>query len=318
MKRHDTEAAARLAREAVVVSPMGETFYYEWGALELPFADSTAEVDAAFKAERVLDPNGPSIPLRQGEAWLHYDSARTVALWLEALSRRQRMDRLSGVGLEASVGFYRDLLGRATKWPDVQRGLLSATADAPGFALASLEGARPELARIQFERFSKEPRFLDHLDADERRRFLLAWYAAGDRGTLGQFISGHEDFQKAAWPVRVRQWVDAREFERVVREAAGHYQISLVLPVPDQEGRSNEVPEDEAADPVAAFHAYWRGGNTLAARRVLTEAVANGAHPPPPEIWRLQAADAAQNSDWNTAWKCLQQYIRALHNDEPL
>jgi hypothetical protein len=314
----DIEEAARIDRQEIVASPWVETLYYQLGALELPFADSNAEVDAAFQAERLLNPGSPEVPLRQGEAWLRYDSGRVVALWLEALTRRERLDRVSGAGPAATVSFYRDLLARAAKWAAVQQGLLVGAGDRPALTLAWLESARPELVHLQVERLAKEEGFLQRLNADERRRFLLAWYASGDREELSQFIGQHADWREAAWPVRLRRWVDGQDFERAVHETAERYQVSLALPAPGREADSAGALETEGADPVAVFNAYWRSGNTVAAHRVLDEAANSGAQPVPPEVWRLQAAVAAQKPDWATAWVNLQRYIRADRGDQSL
>jgi O-antigen ligase len=316
--QRDFGRAARMARQAIFTSPLEETFYHEWGALELPFADSDAQVDAAFRAERLLNPGAPAVPLRQGEAWLRYDNARAVTLWLDALSRQERLDRMAGLGQKAGISFFQDLVGRAAKWPDVQQGLLAAVVSRPGFVLVWLESARPALVREQLERFSRDSAFLGQLDAGEQRRFLLAWYTRGDRAKLAQFIDGHPGWQEVAWPVRLQQWIDAQEFERAVQGAAQHYQISLALPAPSLDGSPGAAPPEEPADPVAAFSAYWRIGNSVAAARVLEQATGNGAHPVPPEIWRLNAAVAAQKSNWAAAWQSLRQYIRAERADGPL
>jgi len=242
-----------------------------------------------------------------------------VALWLDALARRQRLDRGGGSGQNESLGFYRDLLGRAAKWPDVQEGLLVAAAEHPSLALAWLETSRTDLAARQLARFVSDDVFLRRLNEDERRRLLLTWYAEGDRGKLAEFIRGHADWQAVAWPVRLRQWTDAGEFERAAREAADHYHISLALPTPGNEQDGDSSSEHEQADPVAAFNAYWHSGNTVAGRRLLDEATRNGvSQPVPAELWRLKAAESAQRADWVNAWASLRQCIRAIRGDEPL
>jgi hypothetical protein len=315
--QHDLEKAGRINRQAIFALPLEQTFYYQWGALELPFADSDAEVKAAFRAERLLEPGSPVVPLIQGEAWIHYDAGQTVSLWLDALGRQQRVDRAGGVGAAAEVGFFRDLLARSAKWPDVQRGLLAGAEDRPVFALAWLESARPELVYEQVNRFAGDHGFVTGLDADERRRFLRVWYAVGDREKLAQFIAGHPSWEAAAWPIRLRHWIEAREFERAVHEAAAHYKIALTLPPPRPEDGTGGAPAQEPADAVAAFDAYWSSGNTVAARRILEEATAGGTHPIPSEIWRLKAALAARDADWAAAWGGLGHLIGMDGSDIP-
>ena len=315
-ERQDIQEASRLTRQAIIASPMAEAFYYESGAFELPFAGSDPAVDAAFQAERVLEPGRAVVPFRQGEAWLHYDSAHATALWLDALFRRQRVERRAGRRQDAGLDFYRELLARATGWPGVQRGLLAAGNDHPAFALAWLEGARPELVAVPLSRFAKDPGFIEHLKADEQRRFLRVWYAAGDRAQLTAFIELHHDWQGATWPVLLRQWVDGRDFERAVHEVAAHYRISLVFPAPGQDNTVYGTTERERDDPVAAFLAYWQAGNTVAGRRLLDETANDQTHHVPPEIWRLKAADAAQQGNWSAAWQNLDRYLRSTRSDE--
>ena len=106
--------------------------------------------------------------------------------------------------------------------------------------------------------------------------------------------------------------LDAGRFEEAIRGAALHYKIDLNLPAP---GASDaEVRSGDPANPIEAFDAAWKKGNTIAAKRILEEARVGQASP---EVWRLSAALAASEGQWKSAWQFLDRYILESHLQPP-
>ncbi len=307
--RHDTEGAMNQARVAVSASPFSAPLYYQLGVLLLHFQDTDAEVDQVFEAERLLNPTWSQVPLRQGEAWSTVDPGRTASLWLDALERRQRIDRVRNAPADGGVDYYRDLLRRAKTLPAVQRALAGVATQSPAFALAWLDGVNPEIASEQLGLLASRAGLLSAFSQPERQRFLLGWYTKGNREAMLVFLSEHPEWTDAAWQTHVRQLVDSRRFEEAVHETANHYHVSLTLPGPGSTVSAVDLlpPSDPT---VEEFERYWRSGNTIAARRALSEAGGGtDAASVSPKYWWLRTAVAIQDSDWAQAWQCLERYL---------
>ena len=314
--RKDPEGAVNTARAALSLSPMNAPLYYQLGVLLLYFEDTEADVDRAFRAQRVLNPVWPAIPLLQGDAWVATDSDRATSLWLEALERQRRIDQAQGTPPGITLGFYRDLLGRAKRYPAVRQTLGRIATRSPAYALAWLEGVNDAIAPADWDRLTSSPEFLRSFSEGERQRLLVIWNAKGDPDALARFVDDHPDWRAAAWPVHLQQLVDKRQFEAAVHEAAARYQVSLDLPtdtVNDDGAPAPAAPPPEH-DVLAAFAQYWREGNTIAARRVLAEAAQAPENSPlPAEYWRVRAALAAQDHAWDAAWEFLRRCLQQAH-----
>ncbi len=303
-KRGDHWAAMEKAREAVKTSPLAAPLYYQLGLALLHFEDSDQEVDGAFKAQRTLNPTWPGVPLLQGYAWAAIDPDRTVVLWKDALDRASRADHAPG----NAVNYYRDLLGRSRDWPAVQRGLATEADRGPDFLLAWLDAVPADLARAQWPEWLARDTLLERLSAVQREKFLLLWYAKGERGELEHFLAAHAAWQPSAWPVRLREQVDAERLESAVHMAAEHYGVSLALP----------AASDLGDERLATFNREWTSGDTVSARRLLDEP---DKLPAPgqatQEYWRLKSALAVSDRDWPHAWECLRIYVQQTRPEGP-
>ena len=308
-QRQDFAGATKLVRQAILDSPMYEPLYFQLGVLLAQTETDDAESDANFKTQRLLNPFLSSIPLQQGEVWMNHDPARTAAFWREALERNERIGRTAGNGKQATLAFYQGLIGRTAENLQLQRALLDLADRDPRMILTWLGSVRPEVAREKFSALAENQDFLRTLDSGERTRFLLRWYAAGDRAALDHWLANQSTWNDASWPVRMRQLVDGGSFEQATREAARHYGISLALL--DEKPDDSEPTAEEAKDPIAAFYFYRHTGNTLAARRVLNEDKPELPQPVTAELSRIKAAVAAQENDWPAAWQAIQQHLRS-------
>ena len=228
---------------------------------------------------------------------------RTATLWLEAVERRA-IDAARHE-TQGAISLYKDLIRQAESKPDLQRRLLEAPARGADFTLAWVETAALGLAAVELSRLAGEARFIASLDETGRRRFLRVWYDRGARPALFEFIEKHEDWSAAAWAVQVRQLVDSGKFEEAVKSVALHHKISLDLP---PAGDTKPGPGDEA-NPAAAFDTYWRRGNFVTARRILDEA-RRGQGSGDREVWRLSAALAANDGQWQAAWEHLDRCLK--------
>ena len=144
-------------------------------------------------------------------------------------------------------------------------------------------------------------------------------------------MAGHAGWEAAAWPMRVQAMVDAQQFEQLVHEVSQRDGISLVLPEAAPATPPTDDPAQTAAmdsadpglmagmdngDPTVEFAAYWRAGNTVAAQRVVDEAVAMTQWSGSAELWRLKTAVAVHNADWKSAWLALDRWVHLTHPAE--
>ncbi|HZJ16752.1 MAG TPA: O-antigen ligase family protein [Chthoniobacteraceae bacterium] len=305
-------ASVEAARQAIARFPLAGWLHYQLGLTLLRLGGREEEADAAFHAQRLLNPNSPQVAIDQGTLWLPIDANRTLGLWVEAIRDRERMDQRLRRGEAGALALSGDLIGRAAEHPDLQRDLYIASAKNPAFALAGLERVRPPFAAAELSRLSANTVFIQSLTEPERRQFLQTWYARGDREPLFRFVEEHPDWESASWQIQLRRLLDAGKFEEAIRGAALYYKIDLNLPAP---GASDaEVRSVDPANPIEAFDAAWKKGNTIAAKRILEEArVGQGS----PEVWRLSAGLAASEGQWKSAWQFLDRYIGESHLEPP-
>ena len=115
-------------------------------------------MDAAFQTQRLLCPDWPKGPIGAGIVWMNVDPARAAALWLEAIRRREHIDR----DQSGSLSLYASLMLRAAQHPAIQQRLLPLTAKGPEFALIWLRVAAASLARRGWSGWLRMGRFLQN------------------------------------------------------------------------------------------------------------------------------------------------------------
>ncbi len=298
--------AGEAARQATKFSPMEADLYFHVGASLIRFEETDAEVEAAFRAQRLLNPVWTVIPYEQGRMWMNVDQKRAADLWLDAVRRRQYVDRNDRVALE----WFGQLITQAAKYPILQEELFAASAKGPEFTLKWLERAETPLVAGKMPGLAADESFLSALSDANRRRFLRAWYKV-DRDGPFQFVAARPDWEAADSSLQIRRLVDAGKFEEGVRFACERYKVHLDLPAKSDEDVEKTVSE---SDPVNAFEHYWNAGNVVTARRILDEAAAKPVVNP--EIWRLKAAVSASERDWRNAWQYVERYLRATRSDD--
>ena len=184
----NNDAAFEQARQAVIVSPLSPSLYYQLGVLALRFYETETEVNRAFQIERLLNPFTPTVPQAQGTAWLTVDPVRAVKLFKEALERQEHLRPNSvGAGIDAA-DYWRELVTTAAPVIQAQRLMWDTTAaHGPAFILAWLEGANTEAAAEKIPLLANDPLFLTSLTEEQRHRFLTVWNAKGDKQALQTF-----------------------------------------------------------------------------------------------------------------------------------
>ena len=304
--------AVAAARTAIAVSPLVDVLYYQLGVTLLRLDGKSVEADTVLRAQRLINPLSPRVPIDQGGLWLDIDPEKSAQLWTEAVRRAERIDRYEPARSGSALPLYRDLLARAAAIPVVQRSLLGAYSNRPDFVLAWLDQSEPGLVASELPRLAADATFRDALTEPDRRRFLEAWYRKGDREQLFQWVAGRPEWQRAAWPITLRRIVDAGQFAEAVQAAATRFGFSLALPEPGS-GES-DIPPSADESRAASFDRFWRKGNVVTARRILDEARAENP-PTEPEIWRLSAAICARDGQWQAAWQHLERYLRESRLD---
>ena len=304
------KGAVELAENAIKESPMSDSLYYGLGVSLLHFDGTDSAVTRAFTAQRLLNPSSPAIPFRQGVAWMLYDPERSVTLWREAIERRERLDEKATQ--EGATAQFHEILRLAQPLPDVVRALQPLAERRSSWLLHWLVAAPPALASTVIDRMNAKPETLDALSEMERRRLLELWYRVGDREALFRFLDLHPDWKHASRAVRLRQIVDAQKWEEAVRFASEEYDVHFTLPDPSKDELMARA--QPTTDPLVEFHAAWKTGNLVAARRLLEEATT--AKDAAAEVWRLRAALCVRDQQWQRAWENVRRYIQARRLDE--
>jgi hypothetical protein len=276
---------------------MERGLYRELGYSEITGNGAPLVVDAAFAAERALNPVSAKIPYDQGILWIPSDLTRTAALWGEALKKHALIQQ--GGGYANVVEYYRTLLSQARAHPPLFQALGQYATLSPDLQIvwmASSPNARMEDA-------TKDSAFLKMLTPEQRREFLISWFNRGAKSELEEFLCANPDWEDAAWPVRVRRMVAQKEYAAAIAAVGARYKIDLSLPVLSSEALQSDEPPLDLADRVAFFVAK---GNSVTARREAAES----AQSKQPDGLRLRCILALQAGDAAAAWSAMDAYLR--------
>jgi O-Antigen ligase len=291
------QEAAALGHSELSLSPMERGLYRELGYSEITGNGDPQVVDAAFAAERALNPVSAKIPYDQGILWMRKDLARTAPLWGEALKKHALIEQ--GGGYANLVEYYRSLISQARSHPPLFEGLGQYATLSPDLQIvwmASSPNARMEDA-------IKDPTFLKMLTPEQRREFLISWFNRGAKSELEEFLRANPDWEDAAWPVRVRRMVAQKEYSAAIAAVAARYKIDLTLPVLSSEILQSDEPPLDLGARVAFFVAK---GNTVTARREVAESAQSNQ----PEGLRLRCILSLQAGDAAAAWSAMDAYLR--------
>ncbi len=298
--RGDVEPAMERAKRAVATSPMAPELRYQLGVLLLQFEGTDDAVDRAFRAQRLLKPGWPQIPRLQGTAWLGIDPKRAADLWLDALARVENLHARRASHTPESAALLSAMMAEANAVPEVQRRLLEGAGSDPVLLLAWLRSANPALAGEVIVDWAVDSRFLDALDPDQRRTFLWTWHKRTPGLALEQFAASHPDWADAWWPVQLDRALALKDHQTAIEMTTARYAVSLDL---------DKIESQSASSGTSSLRAYFQyrdAANTVAAERVLNEALASPA--PAASEYLLAAAIASSRQDWPAAWRYL-----ALH-----
>ncbi len=311
----DPEKASQFATGEIEKSPMDQGLYHQKALLQLRDEGTDHEVDSLFAARRALNPSWPQIPLDQGDAWIKIDTGRTATLWLEAIGRIRKIDQVRGSG--RTLQLYDDILRKSAGHPEIQLRLREAFGRDPAMLLTWLERVEAPLAREEIKNIAADPALLATFPPASRKIFLRIWYDIADHSDLQAFAK-QIGWQDAAWPIGIRQLLDARNFQEAVQNVVKHNHLDLSLPTAGT-GKISGYPE-EIESPLERFTFYWKSGNQVTARRVLEEARAQAekSGKKSPEIWKTSASLAIHDEHWELAWSCLQRYVRESGLDASL
>lgn len=295
------EEALELANAAVIESPMDPGLRYQQGVLLMRFEGTDEQADRAFAAERALNPDWPQIPYLQGLAWRSIDPSRTAQLWREAFDRNQRIGERSDPQAPGA-GDYLSRLMRESRGSDIiQSSLLEAIRGDANLLLAGLESADTDLLPRILAEAAANPQFVQSLTREQRTRFLWFWHRRGPTAQLTAFMQAHPSWTEALWPVELAREVAAKDFQNAVRKVWEHYHLPLDLAT-IAAGASRSPSEH-----VRHYFEYLAAGNTVAATRILLEAISSTEALP--EDYLLAAAVRCSVQDWEGTWPLLEKYF---------
>lgn len=289
--------AIELGHSELALSPMERGLYRELGYSEIAGNGNPGVADAAFAAERALNPVSAKIPYDQGVLWMAKDISRTGPLWADSIRKHARIQ--AGGGYANLVEYYQRLLSQARLHKALFQSLGELSALSPELQIAWLANS-PD---ARMEDLAKNPAFLGTLTAPQRRQFLLSWLHRDGKAELDAFLVANPDWEDAAWPVRVRRMIEKKDHAGAIEAVRRRYEINLSLPELPPEVLAAGDPPAGLSDRVAYFVAR---GNSVTARRE----VAESAQSKQPEGLRLRCILALEAGDAPAAWSAMENYLR--------
>jgi hypothetical protein len=291
------QEAVTLGHSELVLSPMERGLYRELGYSEIMSKGDPRVADAAFAAERALNPVSAKIPYDQGLLWIRTDLTRTSLLWGEALQKHIRIAQ--GGGYANSVDYYRSLLSQARAYPPLFHDLGQYATLSPDLQIAWMASS----PKASIDDAAKNPAFLKMLTPQQRREFLISWFNRGGKAELDEFLRANPDWEDAAWPVRLRRMVAQKEYSAAIDAVGRRYNIDLSLPVLTADALKAVEPPRDLESRVAYFVAR---GNPVTARREVAESAQSNQV----EGLRLLCILALQAGDSAAAWSAMDSYLR--------
>ena len=288
--------AIELGHAELSLSPMERGLYRELGYSEISGNGDSNVADAAFAAERALNPASAKIPYDQGLLWMTRDTARTAPLWGEALRNHARIEQ--GGGYANLVEYYGRLLSQARRHPALFQALGELSTLSPDLQIVWMASS----PNVRMEDVANDPAFLKRLTPAQRREFLISWFNRGGKPALENFLLANPEWEDAAWPVRVRQMLEKKNYAEAIEAVKRRYNLDLSLPVLDSHVLEGTDPPVDLSARVAYFVA--RGNSVTARREVAESAQANQ-----PEGLRLRCILALKAGDAQAAWSALQAYL---------
>ena len=285
--------AVKLGRGEISRSLMTRGIYRELGQRILKTGGNPVEVDAMFAIERAMNPVSAKIPLAQSQLWLREDPLRAAKLWGEALQKDLAIENGGGHGNSSDM--FRGIIGESRQNPSLAAVLGAYARTSPKAWFTWM----PIAPKGSIEEASKDDQFLAMLDDEEQRKFLLAWNNVGDRQAMENFLAANPKWYDAQWPLRVRQWIERKDFQAAVLAVQERYRIDLKLPEP-------KTPDDASMNLAETVSSLAQRGNLVTARRMIQESIQERE----PEGLRLQCILAMMSNDWASAWKSMEAYLR--------
>ncbi|MGA1130435.1 MAG: hypothetical protein ACO3XN_10265 [Chthoniobacterales bacterium] len=151
--------------------------------------------------------------------------------------------------------------------------------------------AGPEAADAKLRDMQSEQQFLDSLPPKLRRQVLSKWITVPDSAPAVAFMEQREAVSSRGeyWPVLARHYAAQGDLSRAVRRVASSCNISL------------DAPHERDAGMRGEMAAVIAQGNTVAARRMATDAIA--AQPPQEDDLAAAMAYFASLDNWASAWR---------------
>lgn len=122
------EVAQVIVNKAIQTTPLEPELHYLRGLISVNYSDEEAIADQAFAVQRLLEPDFPEVPYRQGLAWMNIDPARSLTFFSEAL-RRSKLAARTNPGVYESPETMIQMIKSATaKLPNLAEGVNRLTA----------------------------------------------------------------------------------------------------------------------------------------------------------------------------------------------
>ena len=296
--------------KAIGQYPLDSSLYYQLGALFLESGEDFQKSMVLFAVENALAPHDPVVPFEQGKLLLPVDPDAAATLWEVALRRQLLLDHLPSSPIARSSELFQQILS------------LSASAQSPLLLarMPSLSALDPKLRLIWLFHPACDPSliavavqdsdFMERFSDKERGRLIQHWYERGNLAQVQSFLESHPQYSRAAVSTRAAILASSGNHE------AASQLLSEIFGIPDMKNTAAapsliRTPENDVpAEPLAAAKYYFVLGNTIAARRLLDEALGKGDQNHA-EALLLRARLAVRSGEWRNAYESLLGYLHA-------
>ena len=299
--------SAAACRTAIRQYPMDASFYFQLGVLLLDLGESPDQCLSLFAVENSLSPHDPLAPLRQGKLMIPVDPVAATMLLKEALVRQLFLDHLPTSPIARSSEMLQEILASSAHSPQLLERMPELSILDPKLQLVWL--FNPACSPTLIAASVRDASFMDKLDAKVQGRLIQRWYERGDKPEVESFLETHQSYSRAAILTRAAITASSGNYEAACQLLSDDFALDVIQRDGSDVSTIRSPERDVPLEPLAAAKYYFELGNTVAARRLIEEAMKRGDGKQK-DIFFLKTRLNVRAQNWREAYESLLGYLQ--------
>ena len=294
-------------RAAIRKYPLDASLYFQLGVLLLDLGQTPDQSLSLFAVENSLSPHDPLAPLRQGKLLIPVDPLAAALLLKEAIVRQLFLDHLPTSPMARSTEMLQDILAASARSPQLLERMPELSMLDPKLQLVWL--FNPACSPTVIAASVKDASFMDTLDARMQGRLIQRWYERVGKAEVEAFLETHQSYSRAAIATRAAITASSGNHEAACQLLSDAFALGVTQRDVSDSSMIHSPESHVPPEPLAAAKYYFERGNTVAARRLLEEAMKKGDGRQE-DMFFLKTRLNVRAGNWKDAYESLLGYLR--------